>query len=35
MCDLQSTLRYMIRCVKQSTITMTSGSVLKCKLYDP
>ena len=39
MCDRQSTLRYMIRCGKQSTITITPlGQVvqfLKCKLYVP
>ena len=38
LCDRQSTLRYMIRCSKQSAITITSlhgtsGSVLKSKLY--
>ena len=37
MCDMQSTLRYIIRCGKQSTIIITSlGQVaqfLKCKLY--
>ena len=37
MCDWQSTLRSMIRCGKQSTITITSlGQVaqfLKCKPY--
>ena len=37
LCDRQSTLRYMIRCSKQSAITITSlGQVvqfLKSKLY--